>query len=68
MTAAIKILRMRSSLPVICLPVLLHSRPSGDSGRVTRPADPRFYSYQRSVHRAEGDYGRHINAITLVSG
>lgn len=30
-------------------------------------ADPRFFSYRRSVHRAEGDYGRHINAITLVS-
>ena len=26
-------------------------------------ADPRFYSYRRSVHRAEGDYGRHINAM-----
>jgi polyphenol oxidase len=33
---------------------------------VTRPADSRFYSYRRSVHRAEGDYGRHINAITLA--
>ena len=59
---------MLSSLLVIRLPVLLHSRPSGDSGCVTRPADPRFYSYRRSVHRVEGDYGRHINAITLVSG
>jgi YfiH family protein len=29
-------------------------------------ADPRFYSYRRSVHRAEGDYGRHINAIALA--
>jgi YfiH family protein len=29
-------------------------------------ADPeRFYSYRRSVHRAEPDYGRHINAIVL---
>lgn len=29
-------------------------------------ADARFYSYRRSVHRAEGDYGRHINAIALA--
>jgi YfiH family protein len=30
-------------------------------------ADPaRFYSYRRSVHRAEADYGRHINAIALT--
>jgi YfiH family protein len=29
-------------------------------------ADARFYSYRRSVHRAEGDYGRHINAIALT--
>ena len=29
-------------------------------------ADPRlFFSYRRSVHRAEPDYGRHINAIAL---
>ena len=30
-------------------------------------ADPdRFYSYRRSVHRAEPDYGRHVNAIVLA--
>lgn len=30
-------------------------------------ADPdRFYSYRRTTHRAEPDYGRHINAITLA--
>jgi YfiH family protein len=30
-------------------------------------ADPtQFFSYRRSVHRGEPDYGRHINAITLV--
>jgi len=29
-------------------------------------ADPaRFFSYRRSTHRAEADYGRHISAITL---
>jgi YfiH family protein len=26
----------------------------------------RFYSYRRSVHRAEPDYGRHVNAIVLA--
>ena len=31
-------------------------------------ADPaQFYSYRRSTHRAEPDYGRHINAIALSS-
>jgi hypothetical protein len=29
-------------------------------------ADPRFFSYRRATHRAEPDYGRHINAIALV--
>jgi polyphenol oxidase len=28
-------------------------------------ADPRFFSYRRATHRAEPDYGRHINAIAL---
>ena len=28
--------------------------------------DARFYSYRRATHRAEPDYGRHINAIALV--
>jgi copper oxidase (laccase) domain-containing protein len=31
-------------------------------------ADPRFYSYRRSVHRSEPDYGRHINAIVVSAG
>lgn len=31
-------------------------------------ADPAtFYSYRRSTHRSEPDYGRHINAIALTS-
>ena len=31
-------------------------------------ADPaQFYSYRRSTHRAEPDYGRHINAIALAN-
>jgi YfiH family protein len=30
-------------------------------------ADPeRFYSFRRSTHRSEPDFGRHINAITLI--
>jgi YfiH family protein len=30
-------------------------------------SDPdRFYSYRRSTHRAEPDYGRHVNAIVLA--
>ena len=28
-------------------------------------ADERFYSYRRSVHRVEPDYGRHVHAIVL---
>ncbi|MGH6679016.1 MAG: peptidoglycan editing factor PgeF [Bradyrhizobium sp.] len=30
-------------------------------------SDARFYSYRRSVHRQEGDYGRHVHAIALKS-
>jgi YfiH family protein len=31
-------------------------------------ADPdRFYSYRRTTHRAEADYGRHVNAIALTA-
>ena len=30
-------------------------------------ADPaRFFSFRRSTHRGEEDYGRHVNAIALV--
>ena len=28
-------------------------------------SDERFYSYRRSVHRKDGDYGRHVHAIAL---
>ena len=28
-------------------------------------SDRRFYSYRRSVHRNEPDYGRHVDAIAL---
>jgi copper oxidase (laccase) domain-containing protein len=31
-------------------------------------ADPgQFYSYRRTTHRAEPDYGRHVNAIALAA-
>jgi YfiH family protein len=30
-------------------------------------AEERFYSYRRSVHRNEPDYGRHVHAIVLES-
>ena len=30
-------------------------------------SDERFYSYRRSVHRQEADYGRHVHAIALKS-
>jgi YfiH family protein len=30
-------------------------------------SDQRFYSYRRSVHRKEPDYGRHVHAIALES-
>jgi polyphenol oxidase len=37
-----------------------------DIGRCTYADAETFYSYRRSVHRNESDYGRHINAIALV--
>lgn len=37
-----------------------------DTGIDTYP-DERFFSYRRSVHRGEQDYGRHIHAIVLES-
>jgi len=30
-------------------------------------SDERFFSYRRSVHRRESDYGRHVHAIVLES-
>jgi purine-nucleoside/S-methyl-5'-thioadenosine phosphorylase / adenosine deaminase len=31
-------------------------------------ADPdRFFSYRRTTHRGEADYGRHVNAIALTA-
>jgi YfiH family protein len=36
-----------------------------DDTGVDTYSDERFYSYRRSVHRKEPDYGRHIHAIVL---
>jgi polyphenol oxidase len=37
-----------------------------DLGHCTYADPAQFYSYRRSTHRAEPDYGRHINAIALA--
>ena len=37
-----------------------------DIGVCTYSDPDRFYSYRRSTHRAEPDYGRHVNAIVLA--
>lgn len=39
-----------------------------DVGQCTYADPSLFFSYRRATHRAEGDYGRHINAIALVDG
>ncbi|HEX2216358.1 MAG TPA: peptidoglycan editing factor PgeF [Xanthobacteraceae bacterium] len=37
-----------------------------DLGLCTYAEAERFFSYRRSVHRKEADYGRHVNAIALA--
>jgi YfiH family protein len=37
-----------------------------DLGHCTYADPAQFYSYRRATHRAEPDYGRHINAIALT--
>jgi YfiH family protein len=39
--------------------------PLIDDTGIDTYADRRFYSYRRSVHRCEPDYGRHVHAIVL---
>ena len=49
--------------------------PRGSSGSASPQVDDlalctygdpaRFYSYRRTTHRGEPDYGRHVNAIAL---
>jgi copper oxidase (laccase) domain-containing protein len=36
-----------------------------DLGHCTYADSARFFSFRRSTHRSEKDYGRHINAIAL---
>ncbi len=38
-----------------------------DLGQCTYADPERFFSYRRATHRAEKDYGRHINAIALAA-
>jgi YfiH family protein len=38
-----------------------------DLGHCTYSDPARFFSYRRSAHRRESDYGRHINAIALAN-
>jgi copper oxidase (laccase) domain-containing protein len=42
------------------------SQAVNDLDACTYADDKRFFSYRRSVHRKEDDYGRHISAIALV--
>jgi len=37
-----------------------------DLGHCTYADENRFFSYRRSTHRRERDYGRHVNAIALA--
>jgi polyphenol oxidase len=37
-----------------------------DTGLCTYADPAQFFSYRRATHRAEGDYGRHVNAIALA--
>ena len=37
-----------------------------DLGLCTYAEPARFFSYRRATHRAESDYGRHVNAIALM--
>jgi len=37
-----------------------------DCGCDTYSDETRFYSYRRSVHKAEDDYGRHVSAIVIT--
>jgi YfiH family protein len=38
-----------------------------DLGCCTYADSTRFFSYRRSTHRGEADYGRHVNAIALAN-
>jgi YfiH family protein len=38
-----------------------------DVGRCTYASPELFFSFRRTTHRGEGDYGRHINALALMT-
>jgi copper oxidase (laccase) domain-containing protein len=38
-----------------------------DLGECTYADPERFFSYRRSTHRQDSDYGRHVSAIALTS-
>jgi len=38
-----------------------------DVGHCTYSDPARFFSFRRSAHRSEADYGRHVNAIALMN-
>jgi copper oxidase (laccase) domain-containing protein len=38
-----------------------------DIGLCTYADAARFYSFRRTTHRGEPDYGRHLNAIVLAN-
>jgi copper oxidase (laccase) domain-containing protein len=40
--------------------------PIEDVGLCTYADPARFFSFRRTTHRAEADYGRHVNAIALT--
>jgi YfiH family protein len=40
--------------------------PIEDLGLCTYADPAQFFSFRRTTHRAEADYGRHVNAITLT--
>jgi polyphenol oxidase len=39
-----------------------------DLGVCTYADEQRFFSFRRTTHRGEPDYGRHVNAIAIASG
>ncbi|HLH96835.1 MAG TPA: peptidoglycan editing factor PgeF [Xanthobacteraceae bacterium] len=38
-----------------------------DVGHCTYASPAMFFSFRRSTHRGEGDYGRHVNALALMA-
>ena len=68
--------RLGAAGPCAVRPARLYRRPararrhraaSRTSATAPMPIRARFYSYRRTTHRGEPDYGRHINAIALLN-